>query len=255
MIHRRPERPAWAPRSSASTASSGNSPSRRSTMSASARASISVTRFVGVPLNSMRRGPVSSRRRRSPAARATSTATRRSWDRMRRQPIIRSVLDKPRTVPEHDSGMNWKRRQSHLRAALGRRRHHTSRIRPGAPPGTLVAAESGQPPAIQIMVFGRDGFEEDRVDTIDAALARVVPGVVSWINVDGLGDPKVFARLGERFGLHPLALEDVLNVPQRPKVERFDKHMFLIMRTMRLERSPEPAGRSEADVLDSVIQD
>jgi magnesium transporter len=151
--------------------------------------------------------------------------------------------------------MNWKRRQSHRRAALGRRRHHTSRIRPGAPPGTLVAAESGQPPAVQIMVFGRDGFEEDRVDTIDAALARVVPGVVSWINVDGLGDPKVFARLGERFGLHPLALEDVLNVPQRPKVERFDKHMFLIMRTMRLERSPEPAGRSEADVVDSVIQD
>jgi magnesium transporter len=89
------------------------------------------------------------------------------------------------------------------------------------------------------MVFGRDGVQEARVESLDAALARVVPGIVSWINIDGLGDPGVFVRLGERFGLHPLALEDVLNVPQRPKVERFDKHMFLVMRTMRLER-PEP---------------
>jgi magnesium transporter len=138
--------------------------------------------------------------------------------------------------------MTWRRRQQHLRAALGRRRARVSRIRPGAPPGTLAAAEAGQPPVIQVMVFGRDGCTEERVDTIDAALARVVPGVVSWINVDGLGDPAVFVRLGERFGLHPLALEDVLNVPQRPKVERFDTHLFLVMRTMRLERPADGGG-------------
>jgi magnesium transporter len=58
----------------------------------------------------------------------------------------------------------------------------------------------------------------------------------------------VFARLGEQLGLHTLALEDVLNVPQRPKVERFDKHLFLVMRTMRLEAAgpvadePPPSG-------------
>jgi magnesium transporter len=136
--------------------------------------------------------------------------------------------------------MRWKRRQRHLRAALGLRRPRVFRIRPGAPPGTLTAVESAQPPTFQVMVFGRDGVEDQRVDTLEAALAHVVPGVVSWINVDGLGDPEVFVRLGERFGLHPLALEDVLNVPQRPKVERFDKHMFLIMRTMRLERPAHP---------------
>src|SRR5882762_3854778 len=72
-----------------------------------------------------------------------------------------------------------------LSAGLGTRRSRVARVRPGTPPGTLVAAG-------------------------------------------------VLARLGERFGLHPLALEDVLNVPQRPKVERFDKHMFVVLRTMRL---------------------
>jgi magnesium transporter len=138
--------------------------------------------------------------------------------------------------------MGWKRRQRHLRAAPGLRRPRIQRIRPGAPPGTLTAMEAAEPPTFEVMVFGRDGVQEARVESLDAALARVVPGIVSWINIDGLGDPGVFARLGERFGLHPLALEDVLNVPHRPKVERFDKHMFLVMRTMRLERPPAPGS-------------
>jgi magnesium transporter len=144
--------------------------------------------------------------------------------------------------------MTLKRRQRHLRAALGLRRPRISRIRPGTPPGTLTAAEAAQAPTFQVMTFGREGCKEERVETIDAALARVIPGVVTWINVDGLGDPAVFARLGERFGLHPLALEDVLNVPQRPKVERFDKHLFLIMRTMRLDpvNGAEGSGPGEA---------
>ena len=130
--------------------------------------------------------------------------------------------------------MDWKRRQQHLRAALGVRRR-VSRIRPGAPPGTLTPLESAQPPVIDVIVFDRGHVKEQRVATVDAALARLGGGAITWINIDGLGDPSVFARLGERLGLHPLALEDVLNVPQRPKVERYDKHMFLVMRTMRLE--------------------
>ena len=150
--------------------------------------------------------------------------------------------------------MDWRRRQQHLRAALGVRRPRVSRIRPGALPGTLTAAESAGTPIIDVMVFDRDHVEEDRVETIDAALARLAPGAVTWINIDGLGDASVFARLGERLGLHALALEDVLNVPQRPKVERFDKHLFLVMRTMRLEGSATtPAASAAAAIVDEQI--
>jgi len=146
------------------------------------------------------------------------------------------------------------RRRQHLRAALGVRRPRVSRIRPGTPPGTLVAAESAQPPVIHVMGFGPSGVIEEQAASIDAALARLVPGGVTWINVDGLGDPGVLARLGERLGLHALALEDALNVTQRPKIERFDKHVFLVMRTMRLEGSPEaPAATAILDEQVSVF--
>src|SRR5437773_9042880 len=143
--------------------------------------------------------------------------------------------------------MSWNRRQRHLRAALGLRRPRlTMRVRPGTPPGTLTAAETAERPTFEVMTFSRGEVQAGRVDTLEGALAALIPGTVTWINIDGLGDASVFARLGERLGLHPLALEDVLNVPQRPKVERFDKYMFVVMRTMRLERPPETAASASA---------
>jgi len=140
--------------------------------------------------------------------------------------------------------MSWNRRQRHLRAALGMRRPRlTTRVRPGTPPGTLTAAETAERPTFEVMTFSRGEVQAGPVDTLEGALAALTPGAVTWINIDGLGDASVFARLGERLGLHALALEDVLNVGQRPKVERFDKYLFVVMRTMRLEPPPEaPRG-------------
>ena len=43
----------------------------------------------------------------------------------------------------------------------------------------------------------------------------------TWIALDGLDDPQVLAELSRRYDIHPLAMEDVVNVPQRPKVEAF----------------------------------
>ena len=150
--------------------------------------------------------------------------------------------------------MNWKRGRQQRRAALGVRRPRVSRIRPGSLPGTLVAAESAQPPVIDVATVNRDGVAEDRVASIDDALARMTPGELTWINIDGLADPATFARLGERLGLHPLALEDVLNVPQRPKVERFDKHVFIVMRTMRLEpREGAATPATAAAIVDEQV--
>ena len=154
------------------------------------------------------------------------------------------------------SRMSWNRGERHLRAALGmHRRPRMARIRPGTLPGALVPVEAAERPTLEVITFGRDGVHEERPATIDDALARVTPGAVTWINIDGLGDAGVFARLGERLGLHPLAIEDVLNVPQRPKIERFEKYMFVVMRTMRLVPPPEAPATAEVDPRTACVAD
>jgi magnesium transporter len=126
---------------------------------------------------------------------------------------------------------SWKRGDRTLHAPL-RAWKRRPRIRPGTLPGTLVSPEGPQPPArITLIRFSRETFEEREV-SLDEALAGVTPAGVTWINVDGL-DAGVLSRLGERFTLHPLALEDAMNVPHRPKAERYDKHYFLVLRSLR----------------------
>jgi magnesium transporter len=67
-------------------------------------------------------------------------------------------------------------------------------------------------------------------------------GVV-WINVDGLGDISVLKKLGQHLNLHPLALEDVLNVPQRSKMEDYEHYAFLVFRMAFVEAAMQ--GRME----------
>ena len=52
------------------------------------------------------------------------------------------------------------------------------------------------------------------------------------MNVDGLGDVRVIQEIGELFGLHALALEDVLTLHQRPKAEYYDGHLFWVLRML-----------------------
>jgi magnesium transporter len=51
-----------------------------------------------------------------------------------------------------------------------------------------------------------------------------------WVNVDGLGDAEVIRQLGRIFDLHHLALEDVVNVHQRAKVEQYNNHFYVVAR-------------------------
>ena len=63
---------------------------------------------------------------------------------------------------------------------------------------------------------------------------------VRWINIDGLTDMAVIRALAEKYGLHPLAIEDLLHVSQRPKVDTFpargDAHarLYVIVRMLQL---------------------
>jgi magnesium transporter len=106
-------------------------------------------------------------------------------------------------------------------------------VRPGTLPGTLASSEGGaQPAVITVIRFTAGDVRERTTPDVQEALALCERTGITWVNVDGL-DADVLRRLGERFGLHPLALEDALNVSHRPKAERYDDSYFVVLRMMR----------------------
>jgi magnesium transporter len=105
----------------------------------------------------------------------------------------------------------------------------------GTAPGTLISHPGAPPPVIRVMGYGPDQFEELEVATPAelASLRGRWPAV--WVNVDGVGDAESIAAIGDMFDLHRLALEDVMNVHQRPKVEEYADYLFAVTRMASLE--------------------
>ena len=101
---------------------------------------------------------------------------------------------------------------------------------PGTPPGTLRPAEGESGPSRVVVVrYGPEGaaVEESRDG---GGVARPAGGQVVWVHVIGLADVELIERLGQTFDLHPLALEDVLTLGQRPKTEDYEATVFCILR-------------------------
>lgn len=106
----------------------------------------------------------------------------------------------------------------------------------GASPGTL-AITSEERPAIHLIDYGAQGFSEHAIGAIDECIPYLLDDEpsVTWIDVRGIGHTETFQRLGEVFKLHPLALEDVVNVPQRPKSDLYESHQLIVARMVRLD--------------------
>lgn len=117
------------------------------------------------------------------------------------------------------------------------------RVHPGAPPGTLVADPNAVPPTIHAMCYGPDEFHEENVADLARIPQLLKTHPVTWININGLGSTETIARLGEIFDLHPLALEDTINVHQRPKVEEYENHHYFVV--TRMPKVPGALGETE----------
>ena len=100
---------------------------------------------------------------------------------------------------------------------------------PGTAPGTLVAkSDRRRPVTIHLIDYTEDRLEEVRLASAADCRDYLVRESRTWIQVNGQADPETLRNLGDLFGLHDLALEDVLNTGQRPKLELYDDQLFII---------------------------
>lgn len=119
--------------------------------------------------------------------------------------------------------------------------HRRRRQRPlkvGLPPGTLQIDPDAPPPRLRVMAFGPDAFLEAAIDDVGALRPILAEHPVVWLNVDGLGDEAVLRQIAALFDIHTLALEDVVNVSQRPKVEEYPDQLFVVSHMAMPETAP-----------------
>jgi magnesium transporter len=123
---------------------------------------------------------------------------------------------------------------------------------PGLPPGTLVhvGEKKVEEVRITVMDYDADGFREKVVGSVDECFPYRDKPTTTWINVDGVHDVEIIEKLGSCYGIHPIALEDVVNTVQRPKMLDFDEYVFLSLKMLYFE---EPRERVKVEQVSLVL--
>ncbi|MBT8110527.1 MAG: magnesium/cobalt transporter CorA [Gammaproteobacteria bacterium] len=111
--------------------------------------------------------------------------------------------------------------------ALFNKQYHPA----GTSPGTLTKARPADAAPLRIRLIDYDAKEvaildETSVEKCEPYLQR---DTVTWVHVEGRPTEAALRELGTSFSLHSLAMEDVLNIGQRPKVEPFADQLFIVV--------------------------
>ena len=117
-------------------------------------------------------------------------------------------------------------------------RHHRIRRIKHAPPGTAPGAINVPDDALNLkirsFVYDQESVLESELYSIDDIKLQLKnnPLKIHWFDIKGFGNKVFFEQIADFFGIHRLQMEDVVNVYQRPKVEEFKGHLFLISRVL-----------------------
>ena len=112
----------------------------------------------------------------------------------------------------------------------GRRAVFRRQTLPGAVPGTLEIDPGAPFPKIHVIGFSPETIKEKEITDTAELSTFLETWPLTWVNVDGLGDSATLLALAEIFQIHKLALEDVVHVHQRSKVDVYDNNLFVVAR-------------------------
>jgi magnesium transporter len=125
----------------------------------------------------------------------------------------------------------------------------------GTARGFLNVRDTDLEPRITVRSYDDHSYHEVEIKTyvdIDDQIKRY-PTFTHWINVQGLGDLKLFEYLERRFKIHKLILEDIISTRQRPKVDESVDYLFSVSRFLYLNEEQEIVNEQVSFLLMSQV--
>jgi magnesium transporter len=101
---------------------------------------------------------------------------------------------------------------------------------------------------VDCAVYDEGARRPGQLPLTDACEASEEPGAFVWV---GVVEPtqEEFDAIAEEFHLHPLAVEDAVNEHQRPKLDRYDTHLFISVYGLKLDTQSGELETSEIGVF------
>ncbi|MBL1211516.1 magnesium/cobalt transporter CorA [Geminocystis sp. GBBB08] len=104
---------------------------------------------------------------------------------------------------------------------------------PGSEPGSITIDPSALPSNITLIEYDQNNAYRLVNVKPEDCFSCLTNNLVSWADIQGLGTENILREIGQVFQLHPLILEDVVSVPQRPKIEDYSEQLLIIMHSIK----------------------
>ena len=114
-----------------------------------------------------------------------------------------------------------------LKKPLLKRKRRSYRHKVGLPPGSLFDSATHVEPQYELFHFNADEYQERQGYGIPEFQEFEDKTTVTWLNIVGVDDKLLLQKIGEKFKVHPVVLEDIQNTEQRPKIEEYGSFLFL----------------------------
>lgn len=103
----------------------------------------------------------------------------------------------------------------------------------GLPPGSAVytGSKTGST-SISMIVYDDENFDIHENVTPDEVIRLQGKNTTNWVLVKGYTEPDNLQKLASHFEIHPLILEDIVNVDHMPKVEDAASGVFITLKNL-----------------------
>ena len=104
----------------------------------------------------------------------------------------------------------------------------------GQIPGSVIY--TGKKPKQKLFIesfdYNKDHCTVKELDSVEEGFEYKLTDSITWINLNGLNHVTEIEKLGAHYDLHPLVLEDIVNISQRPKIDEYDNYLFVVLKML-----------------------
>ena len=103
---------------------------------------------------------------------------------------------------------------------------------------------------VSVSVFDYDtvSMEEKRLSGVDDCFQYKASGRISWINIDGLRKADIEA-VCTHYDIHPLIIEDILSINQRPKMDETEAHIFCLLNMLYYSEKEQAVEQEQLSII------
>ncbi|HOZ29491.1 MAG TPA: magnesium/cobalt transporter CorA [Bacteroidales bacterium] len=121
----------------------------------------------------------------------------------------------------------------------------------GSPPGSLIfnGKNRNHDISIEHIAYSSDEYFEESIISIEEINPIPDSGKIHWINLNGVHNTDLIKNIGEKFNIHKLVLEDVLNTHQRPKVDFYNEHIFAVIKMLIYNKEDKSIDSEQVSII------